>query len=311
TPAGLGTSCLVPLIQHNYIDWIVTTGAILYHDLHLGLGYSFYRGSPHLDDTELRRQKLIRIYDVIIEFEAMRATDRWLRGLFQESVFQRPIGSAELHYRVGEAIAESEKHLGLGRTTILAAAYAAGVPIYVASPGDSSIGLVIAERALVEKTVVFDISRDINETAAIVHHAKHHGKSAAIVIGGGAPKNFLLQTGPQLEDILGLKERSHDYFIQFTDARPDTGGLSGATPSEAVSWGKIDPQALPHAVTAYVDVTIALPLLTAYVLERGPEREAKRLYDRLPSLLHALQADFVAHEKQLGNLPSDFEPTAR
>ncbi|MFQ5894150.1 MAG: deoxyhypusine synthase, partial [Nitrospinota bacterium] len=242
TPAGLGTSCLVPLIQHNYIDWIVTTGAILYHDLHLGLGYSFYRGSPHLDDTELRRQKLIRIYDVIIEFDAMRATDRWLRGLFQESDFQRPIGSAELHYRVGEAIAESEKHLGLGRTTILAAAFAAGVPIYVASPGDSSIGLVIAERALVEKTVTFNISRDVNETAAIVYHAKHHGKSAAIAVGGGAPKNFLLQTGPQLEDILGLEKMPHDYFIQFTDARPDTGGLSGATPSEAVSWGKIDPE---------------------------------------------------------------------
>ncbi|MFQ5893426.1 MAG: deoxyhypusine synthase family protein, partial [Nitrospinota bacterium] len=158
---------------------------------------------------------------------------------------------------------------------------------------------------------VFDISRDVNETAAIVYHGKHRGKSAAIAVGGGAPKNFLLQTGPQLEDILGLEQMPHDYFIQFTDARPDTGGLSGATPSEAVSWGKIDPEMLPYAVTAYVDVTIALPLLTAYVLDRGPEREAKRLYDRLPSLLHALQADFVAHEKQLGNLPSDFEPTAR
>ncbi|MDV2503394.1 MAG: deoxyhypusine synthase [bacterium] len=310
TPAGLGTSCLVPLIQRNYVDWIVTTGAVLYHDLHLGLGFSFYRGSPRLDDIELRRRKLIRIYDVIIEFDAMRETDRWLRKVFEDPVFRQSIGSAELHYRLGEKIAESEKHLGLGGKTMLAAAYAAGVPIYVASPGDSSIGLVIAERALVEDTIVFDVSRDVNETAAIVHHAKRKGASAAVSIGGGAPKNFLLQTGPQLEDILGLEAMPHDYFIQFTDARPDTGGLSGATPSEAVSWGKIDPAMLPHAVTAYVDVTIALPLLVAYVLERGLGREAKRLYDRLPVMLKDLQADFVEHEKQIGNLPPDFEPKA-
>ncbi|MEE8219145.1 MAG: deoxyhypusine synthase [bacterium] len=310
TPAGLGTSCLVPLIQRNYVDWIVTTGAVLYHDLHLGLGFSFYRGSPGLDDIELRRRKLIRIYDVIIEFDAMRETDRWLRKVFEDPVFRQPIGSAELHYRLGEKIAESEKHLGLGGKTMLAAAYAAGVPIYVASPGDSSIGLVIAERALVEDTIVFDVSRDVNETAAIVHHAKRKGASAAVLIGGGAPKNFLLQTGPQLEDILGLEAMPHDYFIQFTDARPDTGGLSGATPSEAVSWGKIDPAMLPNTVTAYVDVTIALPLLAAYVLERGLERDAKGLYDRLPAMLKDLQADFVEHEKQIGNLPPDFEPKA-
>ncbi len=308
TPAGLGTSCLVPLIQRNYVDWIVTTGAVLYHDLHLGLGYSFYRGSPGLDDKELRKRKLIRIYDVIIEFEAMRATDQWLRKVFEDPVFQRTMGSAELHYRLGEKIAESEKRLGLGGVTMLAAAYVAGVPIYVASPGDSSIGLVVAERALIGKTIVFDISRDVNETAAIVHHSKQKGKSGAVSIGGGAPKNFLLQTGPQLEDILGLEEMPHDYFIQFTDARPDTGGLSGATPSEAVSWGKIDPDALPHAVTAYVDVTIAIPLLTSYLMERGGEREAKRLYDRLPSMVHHLQADFIAHEKQIGNLPPNYEP---
>jgi deoxyhypusine synthase len=296
------------LIQRNYVDWIVTTGAILYHDLHLGLGYKFYRGSPRLDDRELRRRKLMRIYDVIIEFEAMRATDRWLRELFKASDARGPVGSAEFHYRIGQAIAEEEKRRGLEGTTVLAAAYAAGVPIYVASPGDSSIGLVLAERALLGPASVIDASRDVNETAAIVHRAKSQGNSAAVMVGGGAPKNFLLQTGPQLEDILGLEEQPHDYFIQFTDARPDTGGLSGATPSEAVSWGKVDPEMLPHAVTAYVDVTVALPVLCAYLLERGPRREAKRLYDQLPSLLAALQADFVAHEKKIGKLPEDFEP---
>ncbi len=81
------------------------------------------------------------------------------------------------------------------------------------------------------------------------------GKSAAIVIGGGSPKNFLLQTQPQLHEVLGLEERGHDYFIQITDARPDTGGLSGATPSEAVSWGKIDPELIPSSIVCYADST--------------------------------------------------------
>lgn len=308
TPAGLGPTCLVPLIQRNYVDWIVTTGANLYHDIHLGLGWEFYRGSPRLDDRELRRRKLMRIYDVIIEFEAMRATDVWLRDVFKDPGFQGPMSSAQLHYRLGEKMAEEEKRRGLEGTTVLAAAFASGTPVYVASPGDSSIGLVLAERALVGKAPLVDASRDVNETSAIVYRAKAVGGSAAVMVGGGAPKNFLLQTGPQLEDILGLDEKPHDYFIQFTDARPDTGGLSGATPSEAVSWGKVDPEKLPHAVTAYVDVTLALPLLTAYLLERGPEREAKRLYDNLGPILEKLQADFVAHEKKIGNLPGDFEP---
>jgi deoxyhypusine synthase len=296
------------LIQRNCVDWIVTTGANLYHDIHLGLGFEFYRGSPRLDDRELRRRKLMRIYDVIIEFEAMRETDKWLRRLFRTPEFQSTMSSAELHYRLGEKMAEEEKLRGLEGTTVLASAFASGVPVYVASPGDSSIGLVLAERALVGQATVIDANRDVNETSAILYTAKRAGSSAAVMVGGGAPKNFLLQTGPQLEDILGLEEKPHDYFIQFTDARPDTGGLSGATPSEAVSWGKVDPEKLPDAVTAYVDVTVALPLLTAYLLERGPKREAKRLYDRLSPMVKKLQTDFVAHEKKIGNLPEDFEP---
>jgi deoxyhypusine synthase len=128
---------------------------------------------------------------------------------------------------------------------------------------------------------------DVNETASLVYNAKKSGmKSAVIILGGGSPKNFMLQTEPHIQEILGLKEAGHDYFIQITDARQDTGGLSGATPSEAVSWGKIDPDALPDTVVIYSDITIVLPIITSYVLSKSKKRKHKKLYkERVGQLL--------------------------
>ena len=124
-----------------------------------------------------------------------------------------------------------------------------------------------------------DTLRDVNETAAIVYDAKRDGgKSGVLILGGGSPKNFILQTEPQIQEVLGLAESGHDYFLQVTDARPDTGGLSGATASEAMTWGKVDPDKLPDSVTCYTDSTIALPLLTAYALARHAPRPLRRLY---------------------------------
>jgi deoxyhypusine synthase len=153
----------------------------------------------------------------------------------------------------------------------------------------------IAAMALEGNGLRIDPMLDVNETAAIAYAARatvagHPGKSAAIIIGGGSPKNFLLQTQPQLHEVLGLEERGHDYFVQITDARPDTGGLSGATPSEAVSWGKIEPNELPSAIVCYTDSTIALPLITAYVMNQVTPRPLKRLYDRRHEFLAELQA---------------------
>ncbi|HEY9861571.1 MAG TPA: deoxyhypusine synthase family protein, partial [Candidatus Obscuribacterales bacterium] len=148
--------------------------------------------------------------------------------------------------------------------------------------------------------LVIDPSLDVNETAAIAYAARDsgiagaEGKSAAVIIGGGSPKNFLLQTQPQLHEVLGLEERGHDYFIQITDARPDTGGLSGATPSEAVSWGKVDPDELPSTIVCYTDSTIALPIMTAYVINQCAPRALKRLYDRREEMLAKLKADYLA-----------------
>jgi len=119
------------------------------------------------------------------------------------------------------------------------------------------------------------------------------GKSGVVIFGGGAPKNFLLQTEPQLQEILGVSERGHDYFIQITDARPDTGGLSGATPAEAVSWGKIDPDLLPDTVVCYLDSTVAMPLIASYVLARCKPRKPRRLYKRLKEMETALRSEYL------------------
>jgi deoxyhypusine synthase len=150
----------------------------------------------------------------------------------------------------------------------------------------------VAAMALRGNQLSIDVSRDVNETAAIVLGAKRSGgKSAVFILGGGSPKNFILQTEPQIQEVLGIDEKGHDYFLQITDARPDTGGLSGATPGEAVSWGKVDPDRLPDAVVCYVDSTIALPLIAAYALAKQPARPLKRLYERREVLLEALVAE--------------------
>src|SRR2546423_13526139 len=113
-----------------------------------------------------------------------------------------------------------------------------------------------------------------------------------MILGGGSPKNFMLQTEPQIQEVLGIDEKGHDYFLQITDARPDTGGLSGATPAEAVSWGKIDPDRLPDAVVGYLDSTGALPLLTSYAFARHQPRPVKRLFDPRGVMRSRLQPEY-------------------
>jgi deoxyhypusine synthase len=139
------------------------------------------------------------------------------------------------------------------------------------------------------------VNADVNETASIVLDAKRSGgKSAVLILGGGSPKNFMLQTEPQIQEVMGIEEKGHDYFLQVTDARPDTGGLSGATPAEAVSWGKVDPDRLPDAVVCYTDATIALPLMAAYALARHEPREPRRLFRRRQQLMDGLKREYHA-----------------
>jgi deoxyhypusine synthase len=151
----------------------------------------------------------------------------------------------------------------------------------------------VAALALDGNRCVIDPNADVNETASIVLGAKRGGgRSGVLIAGGGSPKNFMLQTEPQIQEVLGIDEKGHDFFLQITDARPDTGGLSGATPAEAVSWGKIDPDRLPDAVVCYLDSTVALPLLTSYALAVRKKRPLRRLYDRRRELMDQLRSEY-------------------
>jgi deoxyhypusine synthase len=298
TPAGLGASCLVPLVEAGFIDWIVSTGANLYHDTHFALGMDLHQARPGLNDLELREHQVIRIYDIVFDYENLLGTDRFYRTLCRGEAFQRTLGTAEFHHLAGKYLAAREDETGRQGRSLMAAAYRCGVPIFTSSPGDSSIGMNLAALQLEGSALRIDPLRDVNQSAALVYNAKKAGRSAVLILGGGSPKNFILQTEPQIQEVLGLEESGHDYFLQVTDARPDTGGLSGATPQEAMTWGKVDPSQLPDTVTCYLDSTVALPLLTAYSLARHVPRPLRRLMERLEDLTRQLEQEYAASRKQ-------------
>jgi len=293
TPAGLGMSTIIPLMEAGFVDWVVSTGANLYHDAHFGLGLAMHKGSPFVDDVELREHGVVRIYDIFFDYEVLLSTDAYIREVSARQEFQRSMSTAEYHYLLGGYIIERERALGITRKSVLGVAHQCAVPIYTSSPGDSSIGMNVAEQALAGSALRFDVSADVNETAAVVYQAKAEGgKSGVLIIGGGSPKNFVLQTEPQIQEVLGIADTGHDYFLQITDARPDTGGLSGATPAEAVSWGKVDPDKLPGTVVCYLDNTVAFPLLAAYALGRRKPRRLKRLYQRRDAMMQELTKQY-------------------
>ena len=298
TPAGLGISCLAPLVEAGFIDWIVSTGANLYHDTHFALGMEMHQSRPGLDDRRLREQQVIRIYDIVFDYENLLGTDRFYRTLCRGEAFQKTLGTAEFHHLVGKYVSAREAETGRTGKSLLGAAYRHAVPIFTSSPGDSSIGMNLAALQLEGSALRIDPLRDVNQSAAIVWDAKKAGRSGVFILGGGSPKNFILQTEPQIQEVLGLDESGHDYFLQVTDARPDTGGLSGATPQEAMTWGKVDPEMLPDTVTCYLDSTVALPLLTAYALAARPARKPRRLMDRLDGLMKALETEYGSRRKK-------------
>src|SRR5579863_9455360 len=284
TPAGLG-GCLITLMENGFIDFIISTGANLYHDMHHALAMTLHRGDFRLDDTQLQEEGVIRIYDILFEDKVLLDTDAFVRSCLK-SLPERPIASSELHHHLGREL------LRVGvkpEYSVLAQAAAWNVPIYTSSPGDSSIGMNVARHALDGSALTLDPLADVNETTAIVQHGTRNG---AIILGGGSPNNSSPPTQPQLWEVLGINKGGHDYFIQITQDAPHWGGLSGATPSEAVSWGKIKPDQLNSAVVVYSDSTIALPLLAAYAVSKASARPRKQLYAQRDALLKELKTAY-------------------
>jgi deoxyhypusine synthase len=288
TPAGLG-GCIITLMEYGFVDFIISTGANLYHDMHHALAMSLHRGDFRLDDTKLQEEGVIRIYDILFEDRVLLDTDAFVRECLK-SLPDRPISTSELHHHLGTQLLKAGVK---PEYSILAQAAQWNVPIYTSSPGDSSIGMNLARHALDGSLLTLDPLADVNETTAIVHHATRNG---VIILGGGSPKNFYLQTQPQLWEVLGIHKGGHDYFIQITADAPHWGGLSGATPSEAVSWGKIKPDQLHDTVVVYGDSTIALPLLTAYAVSKAQPRPRRALFAQRDILLKELKEGYESHK---------------
>src|SRR5947209_14425064 len=286
TPAGLG-GCLITLMEYGFVDFIISTGANLYHDIHHALAMSLHRGDFRLDDTKLQEKGVIRIYDILFEDKVLLDTDAFVRECLK-TLPNRPIATSELHHHLGTQLLKTGVK---PEYSVLAQAALWNVTIYTSSPGDSSIGMNVARNALDGSMLTLDPLADVNETTAIVLHATRNG---VIILGGGSPKNFYLQTQPQLWEVLGIHKGGHDYFIQITTDAPHWGGLSGATPSEAVSWGKIKPDQLNSTVVIYGDSTIALPLLTAYVVSKAQPRPRKELFAKREELLKELKEAYNA-----------------
>lgn len=293
TPIGLG-GAVVSLIERGFVDFLIATGANLYHDLHLAYGFPMVQGSPDVDDNALAEDGVSRIYDVFIgEEDTLMATDNRVLELLKGFDFSQPFSTATMHHHMGQALWDNAPH---PERSLVAVAARYDVPIYTSSPGDSSIGMNLIIPHLFDKPVMLNPVLDVIETAAIVRDAELNG---VVEIGGGSPKNFYLQTQPTLHQILMDKSKGgHDFFLQLTTDAPHWGGLSGATPSEARSWGKVK-DAFVNNVVVYSCASITFPLIAQYALCRCKPRGQRRLFNRLSEMTEDLRK--AAHECRMRN----------
>ncbi len=277
TPIGMGKT-IATMIKNGFIDWIVTTGANVYHDLHFAYGLPVRQGHFNVDDDILYSREIVRIYDVYIkEKGTLQAQDIILQnelraGTNSGNSIPFALSTADITYLLGRAAKKTSPHPG---QSFVVAAYESHVPVYIPAIGDSSIGLNMLPLMFDGRNELFpNIIMDVAESAAILWKSK---RSGGVELGGGVPKNFFQQTGPALYQILKIKEGGHDYVIQVTDARSDTGGLSGATLQEGKSWGKIK-TSHERNVTVYGDSSVYFPVLCSYVLSKCKPRKLQKVY---------------------------------
>jgi deoxyhypusine synthase len=298
TPAGLG-GCVNELMERGLVDFLISTGANLYHDLHYALNFTLHRGSPFLDDRVLYENGVIRIYDVLFPADVLLETDAYIREFLKRSRMKGPVSTSEFHFRLGQDLLE--RRPGCDAHSVVARAAKLGVPIYTSSPGDSSIGMNVAWHELMNgSTLMIDPNLDVNEVCAIILQGTRNG---CIILGGGSPKNFYLQGQPTLWEVYGIPKGGNEFFIQITTDQVVWGGLSGATPSEAVSWGKVNPGVLPDTVVAYCDSTIAFPLFCEYAVgSQHSTRPRRELYHQRKALVAELKRQGrAAHRTRSAN----------
>ena len=287
TPVGFG-GIFKTLIERGFVDWIITTGANVYHEDHFSWGLPIKQGHFDVDDMKLYEKEIVRIRDVYIKFyETLEAEDQIVQKMFEEQFIEKPFTTAEFCNFMGKISKENSKH---PERSFVTSAYDYDVPVYISTLKDSSLALNLAVHRLRDKRYNLDFVREILEQASILYNSK---KSGIVELGGGVPKNTAQQTGPLLDQILRRADGGQDYIIQITDARPDTGGLSGATLQEGKSWGKVQ-DSHHDMVTVYADATIAFPILALYVLSNQTARKPKRLYKKLDSFYQKLSDDYFS-----------------
>jgi len=294
TPAGM-SGMVVSMMEKGFIDFIISTGANLYHDTHFALNYPLKKGTWQTDDTVLYKHGVVRIYDTFLTTDTLVNTDKWTQKVLLDSKAPKgAISSSVFHNYLGKMLLKDAPN---PEVSILAQAAKYNIPVYTSSPGDSTYGMDLASynkatnKKFLRKGAIdlhINPNLDVLETASIVYSAEENG---VILLGGGSPKNFYLQTQPFLWECWGVEKGGHDYFIQITTDSAQWGGLSGATPSEAVSWGKINPNELQNTVVVYSDTTLALPILFSYAIEKAKPRKKKNLYLKRAKMLYDLEKE--------------------
>ncbi len=291
TPIGLGRT-ISAMIEKGFIDWIVATGANVYHDLHFAYDLPVRQGHFDVDDDVLYSKQIVRIYDVYIkEMGTLQAQDLIVQKEIGRAKKVPPNAStADIAYALGKAAKENARHPD---KSFLVKAYEHDVPVYMPAISDSSIGLNMLPLLLEGKGLFPNVILDIAESAAILWKSK---RSGGLELGGGVPKNFFQQTGPALYQILRMKEGGQDYLIQLTDARPDTGGLSGATLQEGKSWGKIKTSHRGNVIV-YGDSSVYFPLLCSYAMSVCKPRKHKRIYKKKDSWVQEMKKMYFKNTK--------------
>src|SRR5512143_3370989 len=289
-PAGMG-GAIQAMIEAGFVDLVVATGANLYHDLHFALKLPVVQGHFQVDDKELYRAGIERIYDIFITEDSLLDTDAFVREALEKAppALRGNVSTPQLHHYLGQLV---NQQAPLPEKSWVATAAKWDVPIFTSSPGDSSIGMNVAAMKLRGGETTIDPDLDVLQSTSIVYDAKVNG---VVILGGGSPKNFYLQTQPTLWQILDLNRGGHEYVLQISTDSPQWGGLSGATPSEAISWGKVQAHMLKNHVVVYADATLAAPLVFSYALSTRKPRRPKRLFRRFPELYRRLQR---AHQRK-------------